>query len=245
VNNTISVIDPGCPIDTFKTYLNFNEKYITHYKFAWGSSLLLSDLSERVKLLNTKKIVSYCGGTLFELAFKMDQIEEYKFFLDKNKIKCVEISDGSISIKEESLLKLIEEFAKDFEVIVEVGKKDHIKSEEMYPEMWINQINNSLRCGAKKVVLEGRESSNAGIFRSNGELRKGLIIEISKKCSLEKLIVEAPKKKDQVALIKLLGPNIGFGNIPLDDVFKTVALNKGLRGDTIEKCSTINWDFSN
>ena len=242
MKNTISVIDPGCPIETFNAHLNFNEKYITHYKFAWGSSLLLNDLSLRVKLLKERGIISYCGGTLFELAYKNNQIEKYKLFLKKHKIECVEISDGSISIEENLILNFIEEFSKDFDVIVEVGKKDNHLSEEMYPEIWVKQINNSINRGANKIVLEGRETSNSGIFRSNGELRRGLILEISKNCPIDKLIIEAPQKKDQVELIELLGPNIGFGNIPIDEVFKIVALNSGLRGDTVHKSPDIKWE---
>ena len=64
----------------------------------------------------------------------------------------------------------------------------------MYPEIWINQINSALEKGASEIILEGRESSNSGIFRSNGNLRTGLLLEITSHCPLNKLIFEASKK---------------------------------------------------
>ena len=40
-----SEIDTGIPFEIFNYYLDLNFEYVTHYKFAWGSSLLLNHLS--------------------------------------------------------------------------------------------------------------------------------------------------------------------------------------------------------
>ena len=130
-------------------------------------------------------------------------------------------------------MKCIEIFKDEFEVILEVGKKDQNLSELMSPEVWINQINEALTAEVDYVVLEGRESSSSGIFRPNGELRKGLLIEIKAHCNIEKLIFEVPCTKDQVDILELYGEPVGFGNISICEVIKLKALIFGLRGDTI------------
>lgn len=240
----LSVIDPGTPFSVFKDYLNFNYKFISHYKFAWGSSLLLDDIPERVRMLESKGVSAYCGGTLFEIAYMRGEINEYKTFLKRNGFSSVEISSGTVCIQPDELLCIVDEFASDFNVLVEVGKKDQSQSENMYPEMWIDQINSALSRGAQYIVLEGRESSSAGIFRPNGELRKGLLLEIFRHCPIEKLVFEAPVKKDQVALLDMLSYPLGFGNIPLQDVVKVIALVRGLRSDTLRVDSLVSWSQS-
>ena len=240
--NTISVIDPGTPIDILMSYTNQNHEFTTHHKFAWASSLLLqSDMSQKIAYLKGLNIEPYCGGSLFELAFLRGELDELSLFLKKHNFDTIEISSGSIDISEDELKKSISKFAKDFNIIVEVGKKNQEKSEGMYPEVWVHEINMALNCGASTIVLEGRESGNSGIFRSNGELRKGLLLEIARHCPIEKLIFECSRKEDQITLIDEFGDNIGFGNISLTEVASLWALLQGLRGDTITKNTGIKW----
>ena len=91
----ISVIDPGTPLPLFEYYLNFNSKYISHYKFAWASSLLLDDLQQKIYALKEKDVNFYCGGSLFELAHRNNEIDNFHRFISKAGFKSVEISDGS------------------------------------------------------------------------------------------------------------------------------------------------------
>ena len=129
----------------------------------------------------------------------------------------------------------------DTKVIVEIGKKDQSESDLMYPEIWIKEINNALDSGAVNIILEGRESGTSGIYRSNGELRRGLILEIASNCPLDKLIFECSRKPEQVQLIQLLNNSISFGNIPMHEVASLVALLSGLRGDTINVENNLSW----
>lgn len=138
-------------------------------------------------------------------------------------LKTIELSNGSSNIDLSSMMDYLLRFSSSFNVLFEVGKKDPLESEEMYPEVWIKQINLALENGAVRVILEGRESGSSGIYRSNGNLRTGLILEITSHCPVDKLIFEATKKSDQVTLIKKFGNSIGFGNISPNQVLKLIA----------------------
>ena len=72
----------------------------------------------------------------------------------------VEISDGTLEIPRERKLELIDDFARDFTVLSEVGSKD---TEVNYaPYLWVQWIKEELEAGAWKVITEAREGGTAG-----------------------------------------------------------------------------------
>ena len=97
---------------------------------------------------------------------------------------------------------------------------------------WIKE---ELEAGSWKVITEGREGGTAGIFRSDGDMRTGLIDEIAHEVSVDDLIFEAPTKSSQAWFVKHFGPNVNLGNIPPDEVIPLETLRLGLRGDTLRE----------
>ncbi len=94
-------------------------------------------------------------------------------------------------------------------------------------------LTNGLRSGSQKVICEARESGTVGVFRPNGEVRSGLIEEITDQIPQEKLIFEAPQKEQQVWFIRKFGSNVNLGNIVPAEVISLETLRLGLRGDTL------------
>ena len=72
-----------------------------------------------------------------------------------------------------------------------------------------------------------------GVFRPNGEIRSGLIEEITDQIPVEKLIFEAPQKVQQVWFVKKYGSNVNLGNIPPNEVISLETIRQGLRSDTL------------
>ena len=91
-----------------------------------------------------------------------------------------------------------------------------------------------IQAGAWKVIAEAREAGNVGVYRSNGEVREGLVQEILTKLPSEKIIWEAPQKAQQTYFIKLVGANVNLGNIAPSEIRALEAMRIGLRGDTFE-----------
>ena len=143
----------------------------------------------------------------------------------------VEVSDGTIDMARERKLELIALFARDFKVLSEVGSKD---AEQIYaPYQWVEWIKEEQAAGAWKVITEARESGTAGIFRTSGEVRSGLIDEIAHEIDVAGLLFEAPQKAQQAWFIKHFGPDVNLGNIPPDEVIPLETLRRGLRSDTM------------
>jgi phosphosulfolactate synthase len=174
-----------------------------------------------------------CGGTLFEVVYARGRVDEFKSWLVEQRFSHVEISDGTLDIPRERKLELIEEFARDFTVLSEVGSKD---ADVVYaPYQWVEWIKEELAAGAWKVITEGREGGNAGIYRPTGEMRTGLVDEIVHEIAVGDLIFEAPTKSSQAWFVKHFGPNVNLGNIPPDEVIPLETLRLGLRGDTLKE----------
>jgi len=151
--------------------------------------------------------------------------------MERYNISHVEVSNGTIWLSDDRKQAIIKELSKDFTVYSEVGSKN--PNEIIPPYKWVKVINEELNAGAEKVICEARESGTVGVFRPNGEVRSGLIEEITDQISQDKLIFEAPQKEQQVWFIRKFGSNVNLGNIVPADVIAVETLRLGLRGDTL------------
>jgi phosphosulfolactate synthase len=225
------VLDKGLGTRAWEDVLETSGDYIDIVKLGWGTSYVTKNLRAKLDVLREKPVV--IGGTFFEAVVAKDKVEDYKRWLNGLGLTHVEISDGTLEIARDRKLELIEDFARDFTVLSEVGSKD---SDVNYaPYLWVEWIKEELDAGAWKVITEARESGTAGIFRPTGEMRTGLIDEIAHEIDFHALVWEAPTKAAQAWFIKQFGPSVNLGNIPPDEVIPLETLRLGLRGDTLKE----------
>jgi phosphosulfolactate synthase len=172
----------------------------------------------------------YVGGTLFEAFIVRNMFDDYMKLIDKLKLDCAEVSDGSIVMHHDKKCEYIHKLSKNFTVFSEVGSKE--AGLIIHPGMWVTMMNKELQAGSWKVIAEARESGNVGIYRANGNAHTLLINKILAKVNKDDILWEAPQKSQQVWFLKLLGHNANLGNIAHDDVIPLETLRLGLRGDT-------------
>jgi phosphosulfolactate synthase len=225
------VLDKGLGPRGWEDVLEVSGDHIDIVKLGWGTAYVTQNLRKKLDVLRGKPVV--IGGTFFEVCYVRDKLDEYKRWLQSLGISHVEISDGTIEIPRERKLELIQDFAKDFTVLSEVGSKD---SEVVFaPYEWVEWIKEELEAGAWKVITESREGGTAGIFRPSGEMRTGLVDEIAHSIDFHDLVWEAPTKASQAWFIKHFGPEVNLGNIPPEEVIPLETLRLGLRGDTLKE----------
>mgnify|MGYP001271777604 CR=1 FL=1 len=227
------VMDNGIACGALDDLLLDYNQYIDYIKIGWGLSLITPRLKEKIELCYKYEIPVFFGGTLFEYMFQKKYFDDYLRWLKDLNIKFIEISDGTINIEGTAKIDCIKKAKNEgFMVFSEIGKKnpDDIGS----PIGWVSQITDEIKAGADFIILEGRESGSAGIYRSSGEIRSGLITDIysEHKESFDKLIFEAPNKNSQTYFIKKFGSNINLSNINLHDILSLISLRNGLRSDT-------------
>ena len=225
------MLDKGLAPRQVEDVLDVAADYVDMVKFGWGTAVITPELERKIEIYRSANVPVYFGGTLFEAFFLRDQLDTYRRLLSSLGVEHVEISDGTLHILHEEKLRCIKAFGEDFQVLSEVGSKDvdHI----MPPYKWVQLIQAELEAGSWKVICEARESGNAGLYRPNGEVRSGLVEEISDLIDRDRLVFEAPLKPQQVWFIQHLGTNVNLGNISPEEIIPLETLRLGLRGDTL------------
>ncbi len=235
-----NLVDNGHGLNELEDKLLLGSEYIDIIKLGWASAHITKFLSEKVALFDRFNIQTCLGGMTFELSWWQNKIDEYIALVNANGIKLVEVSNGSLPISENEKRDMISRFSDEgFIVLSEVGSKD--VNVESSPEEWVDCVHQDLARGAWKVILEGRADASAGIYTSSGALRSEVIETIlDSGIPHEKLIFEAPHKRQMAWFVENVGTNVNIGNVPLGEVLNLETLRLGLRGDTVQHFHTEN-----
>ena len=230
-----SMIDNGVPTKYFIDVVESDAALIDFVKFGWCTALVTADLEKKIECLVANNVNYYFGGTLFEKALSQNKLDAFYKFLKDFDCKYMEVSDGTLTISSKDKAKHIGNFAKDFVVLSEVGKKDIDEANNMPISRWIDEIHSDLAAGATKVILESRESGKSGICDANGNLRTDLVESITKsRFRAADALWEAPNKMLQTSLISSIGPNVNLANIAFGDIVGLETLRLGIRSDTFD-----------
>lgn len=224
------MMDKGLSLNEVENFIQANGNLTDIVKFGFGTAYVTNDIEQKLKLYKEAGIRPYFGGTLFEVFHARGMFEDYLRLLDKYDLDLAEISDGSIIINHNEKCELIHRLSKERTVLSEVGSKD--SGILISPGKWIKMMSTELEAGSWKVIAEGRESGNVGVFRPNGTAHTFLINKIIAKVNPEDILWEAPQKNQQVWFIKLFGANVNLGNIAPNEMIPLECLRLGLRGDT-------------
>ena len=224
------MMDKGLGLRETEDFIEASAHLTDIVKFGFGTSYVTKDFEAKIELYKSAGIRPYLGGTLFEAFYARGCYDDYLRVLDKYKLDLVEISDGSIIIPHKEKCKIIKQMSKYRTVLSEVGSKD--SGIMISPAKWVNSMKAELDAGSWKVIAEGREAGNVGVFRPNGTAHTMLINRIVAKVAPESILWEAPQKNQQVWFIKLFGAEVNLGNIAPHDIIPLECLRLGLRGDT-------------
>lgn len=236
-NGLTMVIDKGLGLTDTRDLMELGSKYIDHLKLTFGTSAFYSTrlLRQKIELVKSYGVHIFPGGTFLELALLQGRIIQY---LDRARdlgFTGIEVSDGTINIDPKTRLNTIK-LARTygFELVLsEVGKKDPRDQEEQGPLYDI--VNQDVQAGADIVIVEGRESGEGVvIYDDQGNIVSSEVDDMVQHVKdRDRLLWEAPQKKQQQELIMRFGTNVNLGNVQPQDVLALEALRVGLRGDTL------------
>ncbi len=224
------VLDRGLSLAEVDGLAEVAGDYVDVVKLGWGTAVATGNLKPKLDRYRHYEIPVMLGGTLTELAIAQNRLDQLIEWLRELGLSYLEISDGTIELRHDDKLELIERLSQEFTVLSEVGSKDDTRI--MAPYRWVEQIERELAAGAWKVIAEARESGTSGIFRHDGEVRMGLIDEIVHAVAPEQILFEAPQKDQQVWFVRRFGADVNLGNIQPEDVLSLETIRLGLRSDT-------------
>jgi phosphosulfolactate synthase len=195
-------------------------------KIAWGSALITGNLVDKLDRYRACGIQPMFGGTLFEYAYLRGKLPVLLDLVKELKVH-IEVSDGVIDLSHADKLKWISRFAQVTDVWSEVGGKIVRQNRD-----WGPVIRQEMAAGSKKVVVEGREIGPVGMTKES-DVRSEVVDAVLEGAKLEDLVFEAFERRQQVWLIKHLGPNVNLANIPPTDLLTLESFRRGLKEHTL------------
>ena len=229
------VIDKGLGAYALEDLLETAGLYVDVIKFGFGTSSVYSTgvLQRKTALCRLYSVDAMTGGTLAEIAMAQGQFELFVDRCLEAGFSAIEISDGTLPIPREVRNEAIRHAAARCMVVSEVGKKL-----EKFPDVNFvaDQIIRDLESGAQWVIVEGRESGeNVGIYGAGGkvdvDVLEGLVGRLPQDV-LPKVLWEAPKRGQQLEMLRRFGPDVNLGNILPEEAVALECLRRGLRADT-------------
>jgi phosphosulfolactate synthase len=229
-----NLVDSGHGIAQLEDMLEMCGDYVDIVKLGWASAYVTPLLREKVEIFRRHNVKTCLGGMMFEICYWQGKIDQYEAFMRTLDIDLVEVSNGSLPIPEADKCRMVEHFAKrGFTVLSEVGSKD--VSIYSPAQDWISAIRADLDAGAWKVITEGRADASAGIYNSDGSMRDDIVMGVlNSGIPHDKLVFEAPHKKQMAWFVRQVGSDVNIGNVPLAEVMNLETLRLGLRGDTVQ-----------
>ncbi len=224
------VLDKGLPIEHVRALLRQCASYVDIWKFGWGVAYIEDAVAEKVALLREWQVLACPGGTLLELAWAQGRSADFLAWAAACGFPCVEVSNGTVGMPAAAKRALVEAAAGRFRVLSEVGSKD--PNVPVSTSQWSEQARADVSVGAEWVITEGRESGSVGLYESNGQVRGELVFALIDAVGAERLIFEAPRREQQVWLLRSLGHEVSLGNIAPAEVVGVETLRLGLRADT-------------
>lgn len=231
------VLDKGMSELYLQDFLEDTAPYIDLVKLGWGTSRLFDAerLRAKIRLLKDHDIRVSPGGTLMELAVVQDCVPAFLQEVAALGFTCVEVSDGTIEMPHDAKLRLIRMARQaGLDVVSEVGKKSPVEDQNLLMDTRVAQAAAELEAGSWKVIVEGRESGNVGIYAGDGAVQENDVEALVQAIGLDNLIFEAPQKSQQIWFCKQYGSQVNLGNIAPADVIPVETLRTGLRADTLK-----------
>lgn len=240
------VMDKGIGIRAFEDMLISAAAHIDIIKLGFGTSLIVppSIVRQKTELAKKHGVLIMPGGTLLEIAYVKGMVDPYFHMMREMGFTAIEVSDGTISLSRRERSRLITAATElGFMTCTEYGKKlsgsrfDLVELEDT--------LLFDLDCGAVWMTLEGREAGvGVGIYDNHGACDQQLLAQITQHIVRnDKLMWEAPRKEQQLSILRQTGVNASIGNVSPDDIIALEALRRGLRSDTVLEHTSYDYEI--
>jgi phosphosulfolactate synthase len=179
--------------------------------------LLVSDetLKKKIKFYHTVNIKVSTGSTISEYMIAENAFDKFLGEAANVGFDIIEIGENSANLTFEQKKKITESIlAKELEVQWKVGKKD--ARHQLPLDVTLAKIEESVKLGSDKVVLEANEGINVGIYDEKGFIRWNFVGALTAKFPPSTFIFEAPLESQQSALIAEFGQRVNLAEVRIE-----------------------------
>lgn len=179
--------------------------------------LLISEeiLKKKIKFYHDHNIKVSTGSTISEYMVSENVFEKFVEEAAKMGFDILEIGENNTHLNFEQKRKITESvLAKELDVQWKVGKKD--PRHQLPLDVTLAKIEEAVKLGSDKVVLEANEGINVGIYDEKGVIRWNFVGALTAKFPPSTFIFEAPLESQQSALIAEFGQRINLAEVRIE-----------------------------
>lgn len=202
--------------------------YIDQIKIYNTYPLLISNdlLQKRISYYHNFDIKVSTGSTLTEYAISENSFERYIKECAKMGFDIIEIGENNVDIDIDEKKKISNSIlSADLKFNWKIGKKD--PRHQIGIDNTLLRIEDVIKVGAKKVILEANEGISVGIYDQNGSVIWNYVAALTAKYPPNTFIFEAPLPTQQSALIAEFGQRVNLGEINIDSVASVESQRRG------------------
>lgn len=179
--------------------------------------LLISEeiLKKKVKFYHDHNIKVSTGSTISEYMVSENVFEKFVEESAKLGFDIIEIGENNTHLSFEQKRKITESIlAKELDIQWKVGKKD--PRHQLPLDITLAKIEEGVKLGSDKVVLEANEGINVGIYDEKGIIRWNFVGALTSKFPPSTFIFEAPLESQQSALIAEFGQRVNLAEVRIE-----------------------------
>jgi phosphosulfolactate synthase len=179
--------------------------------------LLISEeiLKKKIKFYHDHNIKVSTGSTISEYMVSENVFEKFIEEAAKIGFDIIELGENNTYYNFEQKRKITESIlAKELDVQWKVGKKD--PRHQLPLDVTLAKIDEAVKLGSDKVVLEANEGINVGIYDEKGLIRWNFVGALTAKFPPSTFIFEAPLESQQSALIAEFGQRVNLAEVRIE-----------------------------
>jgi phosphosulfolactate synthase len=179
--------------------------------------LLISEeiLRKKVKFYHDQNIKVSTGSTISEYMVSENVFEKFIEEAEKIGFDIIEVGENNTNLNFEQKRKIAESIlTKDVDVQWKVGRKD--PRHQLPLDVTLAKIEEAVKLGSDKVVLEANEGINVGIYDEKGVVRWNFVGALTAKFPPSTFIFEAPLESQQSALIAEFGQRVNLAEVRIE-----------------------------
>lgn len=179
--------------------------------------LLISEeiLKKKIKFYHDHNIKVSTGSTISEYMISENVFEKFAEEAAKMGFDIIEIGENNTHLSFEHKRKITESIlTKELDVQWKVGKKD--PRHQLPLDVTLAKIDEAVKLGSDKVVLEANEGINVGIYDEKGVIRWNFVGALTAKFPPSMFIFEAPLESQQSALIAEFGQRVNLAEVRIE-----------------------------
>ena len=207
-------------LDSFdKENFEILSAFIDQIKIYNTYPLLITDhlLQKRISYYHEFDIDVSTGSTLTEYAISENSLDKFITECSRIGFDIIEIGENSIDLDLDKKKRISDSIlSADLKLNCKIGKKD--PRHQIGIDTTLLKIDDAIKLGSKKVILEANEGINVGIYDQNGSIIWNYVAALTSKYPPNTFIFEAPLASQQSALIAEFGQRVNLAEITIDNV---------------------------